>query len=156
MLVIGVFNVGDLVGKSMCYWSRLVILKRRWIFLANTARIAFVPLVVLLKHVDNAVLMLLCDFVMAVTSGYACTVCMISGASDLQPLDQEVGALPAHVAVPCPAAVPFADACSLLLVTRDTAAAQVATNLLVWFLIFGLAAGSFLSFLWLIPGFLSW
>lgn len=76
--------------------------------------------------------MLAVDLVLALTNGYLTTVVMIRAAEGLPPVEQEVCAR------------------CVLWGAHTPHCAQIVTNASVLAMISGLAAGSFLSFLWLL------
>ena len=84
------YNIGDLVGKAAPCTPAL-ILRGKWrLLLLATLRVAFIPLLLLIKWLDSGWGMLVVDLLLSLTNGYLTTVTMIRAAEGLAPVDQEV------------------------------------------------------------------
>lgn len=84
------YNVGDLVGKAAPCTPALILGGKWRLLVLAVLRVAFIPLLLVIKGLDSGYAMLAVDLLLSLTNGYLTTVIMIRAAEGLAPVDQEV------------------------------------------------------------------
>ena len=94
VLIIGTFNVGDLIGRFIPFSEKAVLRNQVHLWMIQISRyVVCIPVILLMvfQVFQSDVVAFAVVLFMAITNGYVSTVAMMLGPQDLEPDDRELG-----------------------------------------------------------------